>query len=512
MSSVASLSPQVSAWSLILTWPLAVRGWTNPVTLDRIDEAVGAAPWRRVERPLFHLRDQPASATAAPDRDEYAEYLYFYPFIRRFLYDGDGHAMRLYRRGDITRARLRLAVPGSGVVEVTVRVPRVNLYAFNTGDCVLAVEFSLDGDEAQVTEEDGATRPLRLGDVLALNERLRRAYPPYFTDHGEPGYRMEGVCWEGMAPSPPMTFSEAGQAVRDRQTPMAAHWRQLLPDLSASGLNWSQVMDDRIPAMTYLALSDPQAIGRGDWVRLANFDEDDGADLPYAADFLEDFEARHCYDRFWEPPGRACRYLCSGFGFVMVEKGDGHSPYQGYFRRHYFQMGLLNQFHLAALQSLSHRLSQALSEPDWEAEAPAILNDLMTFTHTYWFPSVSNQIQAKELYQLWRSHLGVEALYSQVSAEASQGNSVLNRQIDSRAADSATLLNRVGAIGLGAALATGFLGMNILVPSGDAAKDLLGWSNPTGWLILAVVMAGWGAFLGLTAWVVGRRSRTRKRR
>lgn len=501
MTTGQSASPEVAAWSLILTWPLAVRAKAKVATLRQIRNAVEVRPWRRLERPLHHLRE-PLAADASPTRDEYAEYLYFYPFIRDFLYDGDGEAMILYRRTDITGATLRFPT-AAGIGTVTATVDRVNLYAFRTGDCVLAVEFSLDGAAAQVTEADGSRRPLRLADVLTLNERMRRAYPPYFDGQDAPGFQMDGVAWTGGDESSPMDFATAQDAVATKQTPMADHWCRLLPDLSEEKLEWSQVMDDRIPAMTYVAMADPTAIGDGDWVRLASFDggrkDGDGAILPYGEAFLAGFQARHCYDRFWDPPGWACRYLCSGSGFVMVEKGNGISFRRPHFHRHYFQMGLLNQFHLAALQSLSHRLSQALSAPDRQTTAPAILSDLMIFTHTYWFPSVSNQVQAKELYDLWRRHLGLEALYSQVSAEANQANALLNRQIDDRAANSAARLNRIGFLGLIGALTTGFLGMNLLVP--DQAK---GWDNWGAWRDFLKVLAGFGVFFVLGNWALSR--------
>lgn len=492
-------SPDVAAWSLILIWPLAVRDRRGGAAgLRRIGNGIEGRPWRRVERPLHHLRDGAPAADEAITADEYAEYLYFHPFIRRVLYDGDGGAMRLYRRTDITSAELRVR-GANGVFSLTARVPRLSLYAFGTGDCVLAVEFAVDGEGAMVTEAGGRRR-LCLDDVLALNERLRRAYPPFFTDDGTPGYQMDGVVWRGadLPAAPPLDFAAAAAEISAGRVPMAAHWRQVLPDLSAEGLEWSQVMDDRIPAMAYAAVPDVTAIDRGDWVRLANFDEAGDAPLPYGEAFLADFESRHCYDRFWSPPDLSCRYLCSGFGFVMVEgRGDGDSTFRRHFRRHYFQIGLLSQFQLAALQSLALRLARAGPREGGESEAAEVLDTLTAFTQAYWFPTLSGQVQGQELTRLWRGHLGVEALHAQVTADAVQANAILNRRIDSRIAASSARLNRVGAIGLAAALATGFLGMNILVPKEVVPWE--GWFDGTAWGAFATVFLAFGGAL----WAAG---------
>ena len=46
--------------------------------------------------------------------------------------------------------------------------------------------------------------------------------------------------------------------------------------------------------------------------------------LPFSETHLADFEARHCYDRYWTPQGGA-RYMTSGEAFVLV--GDANDPY-----------------------------------------------------------------------------------------------------------------------------------------------------------------------------------------
>ena len=63
-----------------------------------------------------------------------------------------------------------------------------------------------------------------------------------------------------------------------------------------------------MPMMAYLALDDPRALTRNDFIRLGLVT---GAAsgrqrrLPYAEQHLADFEQRYCYDRFWADAGAA---------------------------------------------------------------------------------------------------------------------------------------------------------------------------------------------------------------
>ena len=84
----------------------------------------------------------------------------------------------------------------------------------------------------------------------------------------------------------------------------------------------------RMPMMAYLALDDPRALTRNDFIRLGlvtGAARARDAVLPYAEQHLADFEQRYCYDRFWADAGAApnTRYLCNGHALVVV--GDARS-------------------------------------------------------------------------------------------------------------------------------------------------------------------------------------------
>ena len=84
---------------------------------------------------------------------------------------------------------------------------------------------------------------------------------------------------------------------------------------------------------------------------------------------MRDFEARYCYDHFWDEqragvPGT--RYLSNGHAFVVV--GDAGRPFfvdrdrgvLAQFRHQHFLLFLIAHFHKAALLMLSDRLVDAL--------------------------------------------------------------------------------------------------------------------------------------------------------
>lgn len=173
--------------------------------------------------------------------------------------------------------------------------------------------------------------------------------------------------------------------------------------------------DDRAPAMAYLAATNPRLISRGDWARIAFFD-DPGEELahPYSPGFLEDVERRYCYNRFWHPDAdgqhdwMSTRYTLCGYGFAMVgsaseaEFTNVDSGILSHFRHHYALMGLLVHVQHAVLLSLSHRLARAVdqfarhleSTERFHGEVQKIHSDFLRM-HRFWFEDITGQIQGQ---------------------------------------------------------------------------------------------------------------------
>jgi hypothetical protein len=90
--------------------------------------------------------------------------------------------------------------------------------------------------------------------------------------------------------------------------------------------------------------------------------------------------------RSCKPPGAAgfCR-----FREILAEHG----------LRHYFQLCLIAYFQKSALLTLSERLADSRRASPGGA-AHAIEDDILRFTHGYWFESLSAQIQDRDLRSL----------------------------------------------------------------------------------------------------------------
>lgn len=501
---------RVHEYRQILIWPFRLEGKeTDPKKLrDAARNALTSDGWRR-EAPLRHLLNEGEQ----PGKYEYQEYVYFYPFVRDFLYgvEKPSDEIILMRRSDLTGLRTEFSINATENFSVEFSVERVNLYLFDAGVAVLALELLNGGD----VRSGGERADMSLFHVQIIQERLRRAYPPFWYSETAPGLFPKSVRWLrngercGAAAHPPPTQADMVRMTCDKgEPPPAGHWRELLASLLPTDkrlVHLRQVVDERIPLMLYLRVDDPRHISRGDWVRLAVCDDPGNGELPYGRDFLADFEQRHCYDRFW----RGCRgdddtalsrYLFSGYGFVAVggEKNDFFKdPLPEHFRRHYFQLGLLAHFEYAALLAESHRLADAEGR-----EVDAALKRVLSFTQKYWFVDVSNQVQAREMFALWRKHLNTEALYKQVLEEARAVADYEEAKEARRSADAVTRLTVAALLVAVPTLATGFLGMNVLVEAKEGADAPIppwgvdDWTIVLWALFLAATVVGVSAFVG----------------
>lgn len=469
----------------ILFWSLAIEG-DGTGNDEKLAQALEQEGWERLD-------DLIGRDLNAPAGDPYAEAVYFHPFVQRFLYgepqSTKGAAGRpplsLFHKTGVSGARVWLFL-NKEVQLLELDVDRVHLYVFDSGIAFLALEVH-------------ALNPVSLPLAEQFLDGFRRAYPPYWkTDNHWQGHCPLLVEW--LRKDGSHISSDYEQAkdfrtfVRENRAPRpASHWQYLLQPLrpwepsvapESGRYYYRQIEDERIPFMAYLAFDDPGRLTRADFVRLC-FADDTGSSLrlPYSEAFLHDFEARYCYDRYWDPRMRyadadpsayldeswmTTRYLCSGYGFVMIGKeepwffGDGKNGALAHFRRHYFQMGLIAHFHRAALLRFSDRLSQAVAryEPRsrrFHEEVNEILEGFLAFVHRYWFREVSSQIQARELFGLWTRHLETRELFEQVKQEAQDAKNFLDMREQSRQTETTVRLTVVATVGLAAGLAASFL-------------------------------------------------------
>jgi hypothetical protein len=247
-----------------------------------------------------------------------------------------------------------------------------------------------------------------------------------------------------------------------------------------------------MPMMAYVAVDDPAALTRSDFIRLGlvtgageTAQASDSA-LPYADAHLADFEQRYCYDRFWCGAGAAprTRYLCSGLSLVVVGAADNEfyrcrtRGVLAQFRHQHYLLFLIAHFQKATLLMVSDQLAEALMAMDlrrpesirrFKRRIRIAFVAFLSFTHRYWFHEVSEQAHVKALWQMCREHLQIDPLYAEVKERIDDMNGYLDADALRRQANTVVRLTVVTIFGLIGTVTTGFLGMNLFAES-DASR------------------------------------------
>jgi hypothetical protein len=489
--------PVVRQYRHVLLWPLQLVGEAGAAPHPR--------PWERLE-PSGPWREVVDEYTGSPDgfhERHYNEFVTFLPYVQRFLYGGGrssrtaaggdagqraraGSPMRVFRRSDVACVR---AVTAAGAPPLELAVEHIDLYFFHDLDVVLL--------NVELYASD-----LPLAQAQELMYRLGRAYPGGWTPDGAAQHCLHRCEWldtQGRV----LAASDVGERERflehvaeHRAPRIAAHWAWLLQPLRAlhdergegeAALRFRQIEYYRMPMMAWLALDDPRALARADFVRLGLVTGSSGAGdgaLPFSDAHLADFERRHCYDRFWSGGGAApdTRYLGCGHSLVVV--GRAGSGFYGcrergvlaQFRHQHFLLFLIAHVQKAALMMYSARLVDALERLD-VADADSVrefkrrirraFEGFLRFTHRYWFHDVSEQAQARALFHLTADHLGLDALYAEVKERIADMNAYLDADSLRRQANTVVRLTVVTIFGLIGTVTTGFLGMNLFAAADE---------------------------------------------
>jgi hypothetical protein len=481
----------------ILVWPVHLIA--NKDSANAHDHA-GAFAKLGPNNPWKELQDEFTGDPTEFQERHYHEFVTFLPPAQRFLYgqgigrktDGTSgeSPIKVMRRCDIASARVVLT-PGSAPIEL--KIAHIDLYFFYDIDiAMLIVEVCAD------------SLPLTVAQDIML--RLGRAYPAWWDKSGHPGHCPAAVAWishsgDVLAVSDyedRVSFlSHVGQ---HRAPRVAAHLEYLLHPLvphyseKSGQMRYRQLEYYRMPQMAFLALDDPDLLARGDYVRLALANgPGDGSPLPYTERYLTDFEAKFCYDRYFEKrlgaewPGT--RYMSCGHALVVTGDADNtffmdetHGVLSS-FRHQHFLIFLIAHFHKAALHMYSDRLAEAVAHLDvanranlrgFRTQTRQALENFLRFTHRYWFQSVSNQSDAHDLFALCRKHLEIDPLYDHIRQEVEAMSHYLENEATRNQQESMARLTVVTTLGLIGTVATGFLGMNLfdhasLTPSSRAA-------------------------------------------
>lgn len=467
-------------------------------------------PWREVD-------DEFGDPGEFQER-HYNEFVTFLPPVQRFLYgQGVGRSVRriygespikVMRRTDVATARLTLS---RGDTPVELKIVHIDLYFFFDIDiAILALEVAGDAVDLSVAQE-------------ALF-RFGRAYPAYWEEDRRGGHCPWLVEWlsaggEVLARSDYEKREKYLSFVCQHRAPaVASHWEYLLSPLvlhhsdKPGPLRYRQLEYYRMPYMAFFAMEDACALTRGDLIRMGIGNEPGpSSELPYSESYLAEFEERFCYDRYCDArlgatPVVGTRFMCTGHTLVVVGQAkdrffmNGNGGFLGRFRHQHFLLFLVAHFQKAALHMFSDRLVGAVSRLDIrDVEANRIfrrdireaLENFLRFEHRYWFQEISNQAQARELFELARRNLDLDALYREIREELQDMGNFLEVEAMRRQNETVVRLTVVTTFGLVGTVTTGFLGMNILA-----------WADqPTDWRI-AVFAGVLAATAALTLYTV----------
>ena len=434
--------------------------------------------------------------------------------------------LHLFKRQDVKQLIVKLGDDKDEGLEIHLDVDRCNLYLASTGIMLLALEVSWTaGDNStppamQLSDAQILTDQLRrcYTPYVALPyARQDTAYCGMSYRSGQCPEKVELVYASSKQPltndrrERPNVIKERDRTLnvsegQSRSPQLFPHWEELITPFRVGrldgdttgafttfgkGIRFScrHIEDERIPIMTFISLTRPNCcdqsalanVSRGDWVRLCFTDAAGSDPLPYNPLFLEAFEKTHCYDRFFiskATPYFASRMLFSGYSFTTVGAGGFYDGLlQTHFRRHYFQMSLLAYLEHATLLGFSMRLTKEVAQyeqdrndqnpnPMFEKKFHDAICDLkrefLLYTHQFRFTGVSNQMQPREMYDQWRSVMGLDKLYEDVKQELDTATDFLVTMDQQQQTDSAANLNVLASLGLAASLVFSFLGMNIL--------------------------------------------------
>lgn len=497
----------------VLLWPLRLMPGTGadhthqrPWEVLRALGDAGGSPWREVvdefngDAANFHER-------------HYNEFVTFLPYVQRFLYgearsgrgETGGAGMRVFRRHDVTQVRVTAHADS---VPVTLSIVHADLY------------FFFDVDVVMLNVEVGADN-LELAEAQDLLYRFGRGYPAGWDAEGKALHCMHSVEWLD-AQGRVLSRSDAQQRdtflahVCEKRAPrIAAHWQFMLEPLvydlgdEAGALRYRQIEYYRMPVMAYLAMQDPRALSREDFIRLGLVTGQGSGTLPYSEQHLNDFERQVCYDRFWSGGGTAAasvndtRYLCSGLSLIVV--GAAGSDFfccrdrgvLAQFRHQHFLLFLIAHLQKSSLLMFSDRLAEALnclnvvdanSVRRFKRRIRSSFEGFLRFTHRYWFKDISEQTLVRALYQMCSAQLGLERLHAEVKVRVEDMNGYLEADSLRRQANTVVRLTVVTIFGLIGTVTTGFLGMNLLAEA-DAPMGRRLWIFGAVFVVTTVLTA-----------------------
>lgn len=239
------------------------------------------------------------------------------------------------------------------------------------------------------------------------------------------------------------------------------------------------------------------------WIRLLNVDPPS----PWSAGKFEIEWAKKRTYRRWEEFGSL--YGFSMHSGVMLSPPESEPPLWRHFHSMYFDHTLLLLYSRVSTMRFSNelsRVSEGLTSESGDRQHAKRFREVRRqfayFTNLYQFPLVSNQQQGIEMYTLAREHLDVGEFFEEIEQEIQATHEMIELWEQSQQTRVATKIASVGAIGLALAVATGFLGMNIVVAPDHASSP--SWSSTREWQVFGLALLTGSLLLPVLTWLVSR--------
>ncbi len=484
-------------------------------------------------------------ASPLPKEKIWQARVYFHPFVRRFLFDPQ--RVRWLQRCDINSMQVKLP---NAEATVTLKVERCLLALFQPDIACLLLEL----DYRCGTDDQPAA--LSIEQLQWMLNRLRRTYPsnfPYTQPDKQPKSSVTLLNSGGKPIGDPGFYEpeyyedslDCAANNESWKPGWAQHWKTLLHPLNPdktqeNGWGIRQFGDDSAAIMSYIALDDVRALNRGHWVRLCFADKHADDSLPYAKHFLRDFEAKHCFDRYWYKGSKdkilsdsnknPSRIMNCGYAFTYAGNQNDKEFFAEAalfnFRHIYVFMGLIAHMQRAALLAASHRLTHMVDRDKGDITLPdrdkvrEFYDQFVEFTQVYWFDEVTPQEQGQQIFAQWQQHLRIQPLYNEVRQELRDLAEYSELRASNQLNDNVARLGLASLVLAALAVLSGLLGMNILKADNtsisiDNSWTMLLWGANRSWLFVAPF--GLAALFGavafaflLRSWLPLRWRRSRK--
>jgi hypothetical protein len=499
---------KVKAFHHILLWPLILRP-ESQFSANRYDEnefvgpyiqALEKAGWEKIA----------GEANSHPANYSYEEFVYFHPFARDLLFhlrEGDSQDRILYRmsRQDLTSLLVKVPATSSTApelcsFEIDLKVERSDLILLRPCIAMLVLELS-NRKHPSPEQTDPEIRDsrwnLNLHQVMRLQSQLRHIFPPYFQSPNIAGDCVTDVEWRGpdgqnifladgsrrpySLGSPKSEFEEF--VLSTSEPPVFWHWSRIFQpvDLSRNdgprisfgkchrkssgpGLVVQQLLDDRMPGMSFIAVENPDDIGVDDRDCLTDFNE---SGFVYSEDFRDRQRHLFTYDRFSH---FGTTYFCNGTSFAMVcnaplvDAQCFSDQLLKHFRRHYRHLAILAHLQHSALIYFADEIADiarsmkslkksvefeiAGGNEKWSRRLDLLQFQFLVFRTSVFFTEVSNQIQGKDLYKLWYDRLGTEGFFEKVKSSYSDIISSVQNAEQHGIAREQKRISRLATVGL----------------------------------------------------------------